>query len=95
VRPWAIYKKFGEDKNVIKYIPSSDRQNLPQEILNRNDSELLQDEVYFVDFCLPAEVLIELEKKVSKLVVLDHHVSVKSDIESVKEHVYGTDKSGA
>lgn len=92
---WAIYKKFGEDKNVIKYIPSSDRQNLPQEILNRNDSELLQDEVYFVDFCLPAEVLIELEKKVSKLVVLDHHVSVKSDIESVKEHVYGTDKSGA
>lgn len=92
---WAAYKKYGDDTNIIQYIPTSNRLELQDAVLARSVEDLKDDEVYFLDFCLPAGVLLDLQAKVKLLVVLDHHASVKSDIESVQHHVYGTDKSGA
>lgn len=86
---WVCYQKFAEN---AEYIAADDRKQLPDFVTNHNNvSEL---EVYIVDFCYPKEILLTLEAKCKKLVVLDHHISQKEDIESVKEHVYGTDKSG-
>jgi oligoribonuclease NrnB/cAMP/cGMP phosphodiesterase (DHH superfamily) len=86
---WVAYQKFGKD---AEYIAASDRINLPDYVTcHTNISDV---EVYILDFCLPRHTMLGLESKCKKLVVLDHHESVKSDIESVKTHVYGVEKSG-
>lgn len=57
------------------------------------------DEVYFVDFCPKAEVLVALSNKVSKVVVLDHHKTAQEDLEGLKrpnlEVIFDMEKSGA
>lgn len=81
---WAAYKKFGD---TAEYIPVDDRITPPEGLENK--------EVYIVDFSYPKEVLIELEKQTRKLVVLDHHISSKEDVEAVAEHVFDNEHSGA
>ena len=87
---WVASKKFAKD---AEYIAASDRINLPGYIVNHTN--ISEAEIYILDFCYPRDVMLDLEKKCKKLIVLDHHESVKSDIESVENHVYGVEKSGA
>lgn len=87
---WVAWKKYGD---TAEYIPADDRKVLPAYVSDHTDMSNL--EVYITDFCYPKEVLLDLEKKCKKLVVLDHHVTQKDDIESVHNHVYGIEKSGA
>jgi nanoRNase/pAp phosphatase (c-di-AMP/oligoRNAs hydrolase) len=86
---WVASQKFGKD---AEYIAASDRVNLPEYVTLHTD--ISDVEVYILDFCFPRDTMLDLESKCKKLVVLDHHESVKSDIESVKTHVYGVEKSG-
>ncbi len=86
---WVAYQKFGKE---AEYIAASDRVNLPTYVTTHTD--IGNVEVYIVDFCYPKEVLLDLQSKCKKLVVLDHHESAKVDIESVDNHVYGVEKSG-
>lgn len=86
---WVFYQKFGED---AEYIAAEYGNDVPEYITRHPD--LSDTEIYFADFCYSKEVMLDLELKCKKLVVLDHHVSQKEAIESVKNHVYGTSESG-
>jgi nanoRNase/pAp phosphatase (c-di-AMP/oligoRNAs hydrolase) len=91
---WVFWKKYGDS---AEYVAVSDRINLPTIFL---DIEIKKEDkksvdIFIVDFCYKKEVLQKLESEYKSLTVLDHHVSAKQDIESVKNHTYGTDKSGA
>jgi oligoribonuclease NrnB/cAMP/cGMP phosphodiesterase (DHH superfamily) len=85
---WCAFQKFGESS---EYIPCGDRVNLPEN-LNRDLSNV---EIYIIDFSYTKEVLLDLEKRCKKLVILDHHISAKEAVESVKEHVFKLEESGA
>lgn len=58
-------------------------------------------DVYVVDFSFPVEVLMELEKVVNKLVLLDHHVSAERALKDFvpsrpnTEIVFDMERSGA
>ena len=86
---WSAWRVYG-DKAL--YVAVNDRQNIPEEVFNTFNSNT---ELYILDFCYPKELLLKIEKEIKKIVVLDHHASVKDDIESIENHVYGTSKSGA
>ena len=81
---FAAYKKFGEKAS---YLACSDRVNPPEELEGK--------EVYILDFSYPKEVLLALEQKVKRLVILDHHISAKEAVLSVKESVFSDTHSGA
>jgi oligoribonuclease NrnB/cAMP/cGMP phosphodiesterase (DHH superfamily) len=81
---WVAYKKFG---NTATYIGAEDRTVPP--------AGLLDKEIYIIDYSYPVDVLLDLESKNKKLVVLDHHVSAKDTVTAVKDHVYDVDHSGA
>lgn len=81
---YAAWKKFGDTAD---YIPA-DHGDAPPDVSGR--------EVYLVDFCYEsAEQMQELAKIAKRLVVLDHHESVKELVESIPEHVYDENHSGA
>ncbi len=86
---WVAHKYFGEK---AEYIACEDWKVLPGYVINHLD--LINTEVYVIDFSFEKETLLDLEKKVKKLVILDHHISAKEAIESVKVHIYGTKDSG-
>ena len=86
---WVCFQKFGND---AEYIGCDDWKNLPSyfsSILNLKDLE-----IYIIDFSFTKEILLDLEKKCKKLVILDHHVSAKENIQAVNNHVYGVNISG-
>lgn len=82
---YAAWKKFG---NTATYLPVSYGESPPEGLEGR--------EVYIVDFCFEnAEEMNHLVKTTERLVVLDHHESNKAMVESVPEHVYDADRTGA
>lgn len=88
---WVAWKKFSDE---AIYVPVEDRKVLP-DFLREDVDQIKNLEVYVIDFCYPKDVLLDLEKRVKKLVVLDHHISSKENTESVREHVYSEIHSGA
>lgn len=86
---WVFYQKFGED---AEYIAAEYGNDVPEYITQH--PRLSETEIYFTDFCYAKDVMLDLQSKCKKLVVLDHHVSQKEVIESVDNHVYGTNESG-
>lgn len=52
-------------------------------------------EVYILDFSYNKEVLEDLNRKVNKLVVLDHHKTAKDDLDGLPYTVFNLNKSGA
>jgi oligoribonuclease NrnB/cAMP/cGMP phosphodiesterase (DHH superfamily) len=81
---WAAWKKFGD---TATYIPTMNRNEYPEGAINR--------EIYVLDYSFNKEVMAEMEKSNKRLVVIDHHISEKTIIESLKEYVFQIDKSGA
>lgn len=81
---WAAWKKYGDSAS---YIPCTDRNTYPEGITGK--------EVYVVDFCFDEKITKELQENNKKLVVLDHHVSAKNLVQSLKEHVFSEVDSGA
>lgn len=81
---YAAWKKFGD---MVDYIPVKHQEPPPEHIEGK--------ELYLVDFCYPKEHMDTLLKNSKSLVVLDHHEGVKDVIESMPEHVYSTEHSGA
>ncbi len=82
---YAAWKKFAD---TAEYLPAGYGDDaLPG---------LEGKEVYLLDFCyeLPGE-MERLARITKKLVVLDHHQSSKGLVESVTEHVYDEQRSGA
>ena len=81
---YAGWKKFGDSAS---YIPVKLRDVPPEGLEGK--------EVYIVDYSYPTTVLLDLEKRTKKLVVLDHHIGAQESVESVKEHIFDNDRSGA
>ena len=86
---WVAWKKYGD---IAEYIAADDWKVLPEYVTKHTD--LGNTEIYIIDFSFSKEVLLDLQSKAKKLVVLDHHVGAKENIQSVREHVYGEGESG-
>jgi hypothetical protein len=81
---YAAWKKFGD---AASYLPISHGETPPQGLEGK--------EIFCLDYSFKKEILLELEKKAKRLVVLDHHIGAKEAVESVREHVFNNDQSGA
>ncbi len=81
---YAAWKKFGDSAS---YIPVKYWHETPKEVVNEN--------LYFVDFCYTKEVMDQVIKDAKSVTVLDHHEGVKDVIEGVPNHVYDANRSGA
>jgi len=80
---WSAWKKF---KNKAEYIAINHGDSIP---------DLKNKEIYFVDFCPSKSTLVKFLLVNKKVVVIDHHVSVKDVVESVPDYVYSEKNSGA
>lgn len=81
---YAAWKKFG---NNAEYIPLSRGGEPLPDVTGR--------EVYFIDFILSQEEMDAILAQAARLVALDHHEGVRTVTESMPEHVFTNDKSGA
>ena len=81
---FAAYRKFG---NTASYLPCSDRVTPPFGLINK--------ELYILDFSFSKPVLLDLELKNKKLVVIDHHISEKEAVTSIKNHVFDNEHSAS
>lgn len=87
---WAAYQKFGDDADYIASptaIDFADNPGVTQEF-NEHD-------VVFVDMCPSENTLRKLEVVAESVTVIDHHKSEKELVESVDNHVYDVNHSGA
>lgn len=81
---YAAWKKFGDTAD---YIPVKHQEPAPKNLEGK--------ELYLVDFCYEQEKMNTLLAQAKSLVVLDHHEGVRGVIESMPEHVYSVEHSGA
>ncbi len=81
---YAAWKKFGD---TAEYIPVKYGQPVPAHIVGK--------QIYMVDFCYDQEIMNELLKNSKSLVVLDHHEGIRAVVESMPNHVYDSNRSGA
>ena len=81
---YAAYRKFGDN---ACYIPCNDRVIPPEGLVNK--------EIYIVDFSYPKEVLLNLQENNKRVVNIDHHISSKEAVESLKEYVFSIEHSGS
>lgn len=81
---YAAWKKFGA--NAV-YIPVTHGAPLPENLAGKD--------VYILDFSYPRDTLLQLEAQTRRLVVLDHHSGAREAVESVREHIFNNDRSGA
>jgi uncharacterized protein len=84
------YKKFGE---AALYFPCSYGDELPVELTEHPDKK--NTDVYILDFSFSSGVLAQIDNDFKSLVVLDHHISAKDAVESVKGRVFNNQMSGA
>jgi oligoribonuclease NrnB/cAMP/cGMP phosphodiesterase (DHH superfamily) len=82
---YSAWKKFGD---AATYMPMKYHHEPPYE-------EFRGREVYMVDFSYPKEIMDRLLEVARSFVVLDHHEGVQDVVESMPEHVYDKDRSGA
>lgn len=68
---YAAWKKFGDS---AKYVATSDRVRYPEFIPDGS-------EVYLLDFAFGREVIDALRVKMSRVMILDHHVTIQKDLE--------------
>lgn len=81
---WSAWKKFGENADYIgveHHVP-------PPEGLQGKD-------IYILDFSYDKDTLGALVGRNKRVVILDHHISARSNVESVPEHIFDNDHSGA
>lgn len=83
---YAAWKKFG---NLATYIPRN-RTETPF------DSTIFKDkDVYVIDYSFSREEMLACEAEAKSFVVIDHHVSAKEDVESLKSFIFNNDHSGS
>lgn len=80
---YSAWKKFGDKAT---YLPIW--HSIPPPVI-------LDKEIYLIDFAYSKEELEELLKKNKRLIVLDHHFGSKDVVESIPEHIYDNERSGA
>ena len=81
---YAAWKKFGDS---VEYASLERGSPIPE--------GLEGNEIYMIDFSYEQEDMDKIKAIAARFVVLDHHESVKEATESVPEHVYDANRSGA
>lgn len=81
---YAAWRKFGD---TAEYIPAKHGKPAPLELDGRK--------LFFIDFCYPQEIMDEILKIAASVTVLDHHLGTKEIVESMPDHVFDNDRSGA
>ena len=81
---YAAWKKLGSQ---AKYIPVSYHEYLPD---MRENSE-----VYILDLSYPRDVLIDLNARMKKVIVLDHHKTAQENLRGLVFAKFDMEKSGA
>lgn len=54
-----------------------------------------EDDVYILDFSYPREVMLDINRRVKRVLVLDHHKTAKDNCEGLDFCVFDMNKSGA
>ncbi len=80
---WSFYKKYGLKAT---YIPMSYGDPIP---------DLSNKEVYFVDFCLHKEQLLEIKNIAESITVLDHHKTANDECGDLDFCHFDMNHSGA
>ena len=81
---WVAREKFGKKADYIA--------------ISHQDAPLLGlggKTVYMIDIVYPEEGVKRLIKEAKSFTVLDHHITVKDIVESIPDHVYDIERSGA
>lgn len=85
----AAYINFKRDRT--RYFAVNYGQSFPLEIKYLEK----EDEVYILDFSYKKEILEEINSRVSKLVVIDHHETAYNDLKDLDYAIFDLNKSGA
>ena len=81
---YAAWKKFGD---TASYIPRKTQTDAPEGLVGK--------EVYIVDYSYDKETLQKLVDENTSVVVIDHHESARSAVESFSQNIFDNDHSGA
>ena len=81
---WVAWKKFGDQAD---YIPGHHSEAPPEDLVDR--------EIYFLDFVFPPDLMVKIVKDNKKVIVIDHHKSVEESVKMAQEYVYEMDHSAA
>lgn len=81
---YAAWKKFGDK---AEYRPVRYGKPVPTDLAGAH--------VYFIDFCYEQEVMDSIVAEAASVTVLDHHLGTRPVTESMPEHVFDNDRSGA
>lgn len=82
---YAAWKKFGD---AASYIPLKAHINEPP-------AGLTEKEIYIVDFAFTKDVLQTLVDANKSVMVIDHHISMKEDVEAFAQNIFDNNHSGA
>ena len=86
VGAWVARRVYGEQ---AEYMPMKRGQELP-------DLEFFKGkEVYVIDFSFSKNEIQNIESVANRLVIIDHHLSSREDVESAREHLFMLEHSGA
>jgi oligoribonuclease NrnB/cAMP/cGMP phosphodiesterase (DHH superfamily) len=80
---WAFWKRYGKS---AKYIAVKHGQS-PPNVSGRD--------VFIVDFSYQRNVLLELKRSANSLVVLDHHITAKKELDDLDFCIFDMNHSGA
>lgn len=81
---YAAWKKLGD---AAEYRPLSYGKPVPEDLAGAH--------LFFIDFCYAQDVMDRIKDEAASIVVLDHHLGTKETVESMPEHVFDNDHSGA
>ena len=81
---FSAWLKFGDGAT---YIPVQHGRPPPE--IPKNST------VYIADFAYPRKILLEMKTNSPDLVVLDHHITAKDDLEGLDFAIFDMEKSGA
>lgn len=88
---YAAWKKYGDKAT---YIAVTYGEDLPEELVSVvNETD--EVEVYIIDFSYSSEVLDDLNNRVNKLMVLDHHKTSEEALRGRDYALFDMNKSGA
>lgn len=82
----AAWLKFGEGADYF-YAAYGEPPPSPEDLWGRD--------VYVVDFSYPRNVLAEMRKVASRVMVIDHHKTAQAELEGVEGCIFDMSKSGA
>ena len=83
---YSAWKKFGDSASYIGMERNGEKL----------DSALFAGkDVYVLDYSFSKEEMLECEAKANSFIVIDHHISAKEAVESLKNYIFALDHSGA